>query len=344
METIINFYNNLSKLTKTNIRKFIKQLSLRKGKSKKSLIFFIINNWFHIFLILFVANVAIFRTVQFIIHSQSCLTREQISVDTRCLYILGNQYYEKGSRNNPHKGHDCGTDITEAIKNVPIHLSKATKYLDPNLRGNICATTPNPTPTLSPTPSPTPTLSPTPTPISTPTSKPSPSPTATPKASTIIQASPTPQSNSPSPSNLTVAKSPTPTPKTSASSSPSIGGSISSPTPSPSIISSSSTEQSENIQLETGPMPTLKGFAALLPRTSFNTSTTTGSNTQIESPPLKEDITQVTFLQKFDALFGSWSAIFAVSGFISLAITFIIWLWTFLSKHKKFIPSNANPE
>ena len=138
------------------------------------------------------------------VHSAACLTRQQVSSDSRCLYIMNNNVYQKGSRSSPHKGHPCGTDVTSIIPSF--HTDTPSRYLTPNLVGPIC-TQPTPTavqqvvltatplpptaaliatpfPTAGPTATgfPTPTVRPSITPFPTPTRLPSPTVTAFPTA------------------------------------------------------------------------------------------------------------------------------------------------------------------
>ena len=108
-----------------------------------------------------------------VLRAQTCLTRQQVAADSRCLYILSNKVYQKGSRSNPHHGHACGSDITSAIASVPFHTNNPAMYLDPNFIASVCpAVTNTPTPTRTPTP-----LPPTPTPTNIPTGTPTPTPT-----------------------------------------------------------------------------------------------------------------------------------------------------------------------
>lgn len=120
-------------------------------------------------LLLFV-NIIIAFSLHFRIIASSCLTKQQVQSDNRCLYIWGNQIYEKADRSNPHYGHPCGSDITSIIP--ASHVGNQARYLLPNYIANICAAatpTPTSTPTPQPTATPTPTITPKPTPTFTPT-------------------------------------------------------------------------------------------------------------------------------------------------------------------------------
>ncbi|MGI8420349.1 MAG: hypothetical protein ACR2LN_06960 [Candidatus Levyibacteriota bacterium] len=129
----------------------------------------------HIWVLLFLVNIVIFYVVQYHANGQTCLSKAQVSSDTRCLYILSNKIYEKGSRGSPHQGHPCGSDVTSVVPSS--HTSGATTYLDPNYVGDICSATATNTTTntTNTTTSPAPATSPAP--IA--TKVPSPSPTVT---------------------------------------------------------------------------------------------------------------------------------------------------------------------
>lgn len=123
-----------------------------------------------------------------ITYAQTCFTRQQVSSDGRCLYVMNNKVYEKGSRSEPHQGHPCGTDVTSMI---PVtHQMNIPTYLTPNYKGDICVA---PTPTRVPTPTTRPTATPSPSPL--PTITPLPTvvpPTLTPAPILSVVATPTP--------------------------------------------------------------------------------------------------------------------------------------------------------
>lgn len=104
---------------------------------------------------------AIFYLLRIAVYSQTCFTVAQIQADTRCLYILSNKVFQKGTRTSPHKGHPCGMDVTSIIPSF--HQNSPALYLDPNYKGNLCTTLPTNTPIPTRTPTRTPTRSPTPT-------------------------------------------------------------------------------------------------------------------------------------------------------------------------------------
>jgi hypothetical protein len=141
-----------------------------KKTKKLSVKKIIVGYGFHIWFLLFLVNVVIFYTTQYHARSQTCFTPAQVQADSRCLYILSKKVYVKGTRNAPHQGHACGTDVTSIIPSF--HASSPATYLDPNYVGDICTAptiTPTITPSLTPTSSPTPSPSPSPTPTITPT-------------------------------------------------------------------------------------------------------------------------------------------------------------------------------
>ncbi len=142
-----------------------------------------------------------------LVFAQTCMSREQVSSDNRCLYVASDKVYEKGTRTDPHQDHPCGTDVTSIL---PVtHTMDIPTRLTPNYVANICA---NPTPTTiiipttaSPTsvqqsvPTAIPTRRPNPTPLPTkrpaptvrPTAKPTPTAAPTPTRSPTIVPNPT---------------------------------------------------------------------------------------------------------------------------------------------------------
>lgn len=123
---------------------------------------------FKIFLSLFILVVGYLLYVQatHLIYGQTCFTPQTVSSDTRCLYILSGNVYQKGTKSKPHQGNSCGTDVTNIIPSF--HGGDAARYLDPNFVGKICTSTPSPTPTRTPTPTIRPTNTTAPTPTNTP--------------------------------------------------------------------------------------------------------------------------------------------------------------------------------
>lgn len=109
--------------------------------------------FFHLVFLFFLANYVVVRQLQLTFFAKSCMSREMVAADNRCLYIYGGEVYEKGTRNKPHKGQKCGTDVTTIIPSF--HISNMAKYMDPNLVGTICSGQP-PAPTATNTPKPTP--------------------------------------------------------------------------------------------------------------------------------------------------------------------------------------------
>lgn len=133
---------------------------------------------FAVSIIAFSAAYLLFIRHHLIVHSQTCMTVDEVAADSRCLYIYNNNIFEKGTRSTPHQGNPCGTDITSLIPGS--HLADVVYYLDPNYQASVCtAPTSTPTPTPSNTPTPTVAASSTSTPSPTPTSSTiTPSPTS----------------------------------------------------------------------------------------------------------------------------------------------------------------------
>lgn len=122
---------------------------------------------FQVGIVLLVANIVLAYSIHFYLIASSCMTREEVANDQRCLYILQNKVYEKGTKGAPHEGHPCGSDVTSVIP--ASHLSDPALHLLPNYKADICTAiqnTPTPIP-ATPTPKPaTPTPVPaTPTPV-----------------------------------------------------------------------------------------------------------------------------------------------------------------------------------
>lgn len=195
-----------------------------------------------ILILLFLANIILLQAIRVYIISQTCMTREQVAASNKCLYILGNKIFEKGTKNNPHKGHPCGIDVTAFIPGF--HLADMAQYLDPSYTAEICS--------ANPTPTPLPTLLATPLPTPVPTPNPSPSSNAQPSPN------PSPSSNDQQTPNPSPSLYPTSTP---ASSPPIGGGGIASPNPTPTYIA---TPLPTNNGVPT-PNSSTGGFDAFLP-------------------------------------------------------------------------------
>lgn len=258
--------------------------------------------WFHIVLIFFVANVAILRVLHLLIFSQSCMTTEQIAQDQRCLYILGNKYYEKGTKSRPHQGNPCGTNVTQLITTQPFHFEDTAFYLDPNYRGEIC--TGNPLPVLSPTPDPTPYIEPTPPP-------PIPTPIQTPNPSPFEQNSHPNPNPTPLPTLI-----PTSTPQASGN----YGGTNVRLAPSPNPRLSPQPSSQTNLALLPIPSPiatsdTITGFGNIAKGGMVSPSSPrTFSN---PSPSPEKALVRFT---------GTWSRVFSYAAIFSVFITGIVWV------------------
>lgn len=134
--------------------------------TKKQLTKIFFSYGLHLWIMVFVINIAVFYVARYYSFGKTCLTPTQVQTDNRCLYIMSGKVYEKGTRNSPHQGHPCGTDVTSVIP--PSHVGNPSMYLLPNNVGDICAAPQPPTPT----PQPKPTNTPIPTPLPQPTAVP----------------------------------------------------------------------------------------------------------------------------------------------------------------------------
>src|SRR3989344_2407948 len=115
------------------LKKSVKLLNkkfVRVGKYK-----FFAKYIFIIAIILVISNYGIYIVIRQLLYSQTCFTRQHVSSDSRCLYILNSKVFEKGTRSKPHQGHPCGMDVTSIIPGF--HLADVAKHLDPNYKGTI---------------------------------------------------------------------------------------------------------------------------------------------------------------------------------------------------------------
>jgi hypothetical protein len=148
-----------------------------------------------IWVMLFVANVAVITFIRAKAQTQTCMTVAQVESSPDCLYILDGGVYDPDGGSKPHNGHRCGMDITSILPSN--HKSRASKYLSPNLRSSICTgnpQTPTPIPTQAPTQPPTqaPTQAPTQPPTAAPTQAAGATPTKTPTSNPAATKTPTP--------------------------------------------------------------------------------------------------------------------------------------------------------
>lgn len=123
----------------------MKKTKTNKPSVKKVLLGYGLHIWF----LLFLVNVVVIYVTQYHARGQTCFTKAQVATDSRCLYILSNKVYDKGSRKSPHHGHPCGTDVTSVVPSS--HRNSAASYLNPNYVGDICVAPPV-VPTATPTP------------------------------------------------------------------------------------------------------------------------------------------------------------------------------------------------
>lgn len=138
--------------------------------------------YFNAALLIMVLGAGTYYVVSLYSKAQSCFTRDEVQQSSKCLYIYQNSVYEKGTRDAPHQGNPCGSDVTALIPNS--HMLDKVGHLDPNYQGELCSNTPQPTatpvPTATDTPVPTATQAPTNTQAPSPTTGQSSNPTATP--------------------------------------------------------------------------------------------------------------------------------------------------------------------
>lgn len=198
----------------------------------------------YVFIFLFAGNLIATYVMHFYVMGTTCMTTAQVASDSRCLYILSGQVYEKGTRSSPHQAHPCGTDVTAVVP--ASHINNKASYLLPTYVANICAAvtpTPSPKPTATPTPkltnTPTPTVKPVLTSTPIPTTKPNatatpvptssnaashPTSTPTPTQSVAFTATPTHSGNATTPTVTTtlVISTPTPSPSSEPSVTPTI--------------------------------------------------------------------------------------------------------------------------
>lgn len=151
---------------------------------KKTLISFLGKYGLLTAITLVIANIGMVYIIRLLTKAQTCFTTAQVQTDNRCLYILNNKVYEKGSRSAPHKGHTCGTDVTSILP--AFHLtSPYISLVDQAYRGDICAL-------ANPTATPRPTSVPTNTPVPTPRPSQTPVPTSRPAATPVPTLTPVP--------------------------------------------------------------------------------------------------------------------------------------------------------
>lgn len=135
-----------------------------------------------------------YYAVRLYTRGQTCYSPSQVQQDSRCLYIYKDMVFEKGTKDAPHQGIPCGTDVTSQIPDS--HILDKVGHLDPNYQGAVCANqpaataTPQPSPTSAPTNTPIPAATntpfpPTPTTGSTGASNPTATPTTASSTTTV---------------------------------------------------------------------------------------------------------------------------------------------------------------
>lgn len=184
-----------------------RRTSARVSPAKKILKAF----WFHIVFLILLVNYIVTRQIQLRYYAKNCISQDRVQSDARCLYTYFGNVYQKGTRNNPHQGNPCGSDVSTIIPSS--HSHNIAEYLDPNLVGSLCSDEITPTPTSTPIPESTPTRTPTPTRVppatSTPVSGGSQSTsTPTPTQQAVRTPTPTQQVKTPTPSPVPLIMSP----------------------------------------------------------------------------------------------------------------------------------------
>lgn len=81
--------------------------------------------------------------------AQSCMTQGQIDSDARCLYVYQGHVYEKGTRENPHKGQPCGINVDAIIPNLHFVGNILTQFNSARV-APFCVTIPTASPTQAP--------------------------------------------------------------------------------------------------------------------------------------------------------------------------------------------------
>jgi hypothetical protein len=165
---------------------------------KKTWKTFIQKNMFSLIFIVFMANIGLLMAVRYYGKANECFDKNSLASNSLCLYVYNGKVYEKGTHDEPHRGHPCGEDVTSILP--ASHLGEMASYLDPSYKGDICAAqptaTPEPTATPQPTEAPQPTDPPPPTDAPEPTEAPqptdSPLPTNTPAPVHTSQPTPVP--------------------------------------------------------------------------------------------------------------------------------------------------------
>lgn len=134
-------------------------------------------------ILFFIANTSIALLIFSKASSNDCMTQAEIDADNRCLYVYQNNVYEKGSRNHPHKGHDCGINVDEIMPNLHFVGNVLTKFDNSKVAPFCTSVAPTQTPTQAPTS--TPTVTPTANPTATPTASGQATATAKPTATAL---------------------------------------------------------------------------------------------------------------------------------------------------------------
>lgn len=91
-----------------------------------------------VFLLLLIFNAAMAYLFHYYVSQAVCMTKPEVATDKRCLYIIGQQVYQKNVLSSDLQKQTCGADITDVI---PVrYLNNPNAYLLPYFVTNICVT------------------------------------------------------------------------------------------------------------------------------------------------------------------------------------------------------------
>lgn len=106
----------------------------------------------HLFLIIAVFVVANSSALYlYFSKASACMDQAAINADSRCLYVYNGNVYQKGSRNNPHQGVDCGSNVDNIIPNFHFSGGTFTNFNSAKVTA-FCAANATAAPTASPLP------------------------------------------------------------------------------------------------------------------------------------------------------------------------------------------------
>ncbi len=105
----------------------------------------------HLIILFFIANTSIALLIFTKAADEPCMNQSQIDADPRCLYVYQNDVYEMGTRNRPHRGHDCGMNVDSIIPNLHFVGSVLSKFNNTKVAPFCTSVAPTQTPTATPT-------------------------------------------------------------------------------------------------------------------------------------------------------------------------------------------------